>query len=156
MTATANGVQITVPDIGDFHDVPVVEVLVSVGDKVNAEDPAIMLESDKATMDVPVPSAGTVTEVLVKVGDNVSEGTPILYLNPGEGAVTSPPSLVEQQEPAPAQPAQVAETIGGAVAAPAAALPRSAPRRQAKRHPERTPGLRCGGWPASWGSTCRR
>jgi len=120
MTATANGVQVTVPDIGDFHDVPVIEVHVAPGDKLNAEDPAITLESDKATMDVPVPSSGTVTEVLVKVGDSVSKGTPILYLAPGDGAVTSPPSLVEQQEPAPAQPAQVATAVAAPVAAPPA------------------------------------
>ena len=120
MTATANGVQITVPDIGDFEDVPVIEVHVSPGDKLNAEDPVITLESDKATMDVPVPSSGTVTEVLVKVGDSVSRGTPILYLAPGDGAVTSPPSLVEQQEPAPAQAAQVATAVAAPVAAPPA------------------------------------
>ncbi len=120
MTATANGVQVTVPDIGDFEDVPVIEVHVSVGDKLNAEDPVITLESDKATMDVPVPSSGTVTEVLVKVGDSVSRGTPILYLAPGDGAVTSPPSLVEQQEPAPAQAAQVATAVAAPVAAPPA------------------------------------
>jgi pyruvate dehydrogenase E2 component (dihydrolipoamide acetyltransferase) len=120
MTATANGVQVTVPDIGDFEDVPVIEVHVSPGDKLNAEDPVITLESDKATMDVPVPSSGTVTEVLVKVGDSVSRGTPILYLAPGDGAVTSPPSLVEQQEPAPAQAAQVATAVAAPVAAPPA------------------------------------
>jgi pyruvate dehydrogenase E2 component (dihydrolipoyllysine-residue acetyltransferase) len=120
MPTTANGVEVTVPDIGDFHDVPVIEVHVSVGDKLNAEDPVITLESDKATMDVPVPNAGTVTEVLVKVGDSVSEGTPILHLAPGDGAVTSPPSLVEQQEPAPAQPVQVATAVAAPVAAPPA------------------------------------
>ena len=120
MTATANGVQVTVPDIGDFEDVPVIEVHVAPGDKLNAEDPVITLESDKATMDVPVPSSGTVTEVLVKVGDSVSRGTPILYLAPGDGAVTSPPSLVEQQEPAPAQVAQVATAVAAPVAAPPA------------------------------------
>jgi pyruvate dehydrogenase E2 component (dihydrolipoamide acetyltransferase) len=120
MTATADGVQVTVPDIGNFEDVPVIEVHVSPGDKLNAEDPVITLESDKATMDVPVPSAGTVTEVLVKVGDSVSKGTPILHLTPGDGAVTPPPSLVEQQEPAPAQPAQVATAVAAPVAAPPA------------------------------------
>ena len=77
-----SNVEVPVPDIGDFSDVPVIEVHVAPGDKVNAEDPLLTLESDKATMDVPAPIAGTVTEVLVKVGDEVSEGTPILLSPP--------------------------------------------------------------------------
>ena len=72
--------EVKVPDIGDFTDVPVIEVLVSPGDTVAAEDPLIVLESDKASMDVPAPEAGTVGELLVKVGDKVSKGTPILTL----------------------------------------------------------------------------
>jgi dihydrolipoamide dehydrogenase len=72
--------EVKVPDIGDFTDVPVIEVLVSAGDTVAAEDPLIVLESDKASMDVPAPEAGTVGEVLVAVGDKVSQGTPILTL----------------------------------------------------------------------------
>ena len=72
--------EVTVPDIGDFTDVPVIEVLVAPGDTVAAEDPLIVLESDKASMDVPAPAAGTVGELLVKVGDTVSKGTPILTL----------------------------------------------------------------------------
>ena len=104
MTTTANNVEVPVPDIGDFSDIPVIEVLVSVGDKVNADDPVITLESDKATMDVPAPIAGTVTEVRVAVGDHVSKDSVILLIAPGEGAVTPPPSLVEQQEPEPATP----------------------------------------------------
>ena len=94
--------EVKVPDIGDFGVVPIIEVHVSAGDQVNAEDPLVTLESDKATMDIPAPVAGSVAEVLVKVGDVVSEGSPILLLTPGNGAVTTPPSLVEQQEPAPA------------------------------------------------------
>ena len=96
--------EVKVPDIGDFGDVPIIEVHVSAGDQVNAEDPLVTLESDKATMDIPAPVAGSVAEVLVKVGDRVSEGSPILLLTPGDGAVSTPPSLVEQQEPAPASP----------------------------------------------------
>jgi pyruvate dehydrogenase E2 component (dihydrolipoamide acetyltransferase) len=97
-------------------------VHVAPGDKVNAEDPLLTLESDKATLDVPAPSAGTVGEVLVKVGDQVSEGTPILMLSSGDGASITPPSLVEQQEPAPgpAQAAPVAEAVGAPLAAPPA------------------------------------
>jgi pyruvate/2-oxoglutarate dehydrogenase complex dihydrolipoamide acyltransferase (E2) component len=64
--------EVKVPDIGDFGGVPVIEVHVSAGDQVNAEDPLVTLESDKATMDVPAPAAGSVAEVLVKVGDEVS------------------------------------------------------------------------------------
>jgi pyruvate dehydrogenase E2 component (dihydrolipoamide acetyltransferase) len=114
--------EVRVPDIGDFSSVPIIEVHVAPGDKVNAEDPLLTLESDKATLDVPAPSAGTVGEVLVKVGDEVSEGTPILMLSAGDGASTTPPSLVEQQEPAPgpAQAAPVAEKVGAPLAAPPA------------------------------------
>ena len=84
-TATAGATEVKVPDIGDFGDVPIIEVHVAPGDKVNAEDPLLTLESDKATLDVPAPSAGTVGEVLVKVGDEVSEGTPILLFTSGDG-----------------------------------------------------------------------
>ena len=74
-------IEIRVPDIGDFKDVEVIEVLVSAGDKVNKEDPLITLESDKATMDIPAPVAGTVTEIKIKSGDKVSEGSLILNLD---------------------------------------------------------------------------
>jgi pyruvate dehydrogenase E2 component (dihydrolipoamide acetyltransferase) len=112
--------EVKIPDIGDFGAVPVIEVHVSAGDQINAEDPLITLESDKATMDVPAPLAGSVAEVLVKVGDVVSEGSPILLLTPGDGAVTTPPSLVEQQEPAPAK-------APAAAPAPAPSAPAAAP-----------------------------
>ena len=112
--------EVTVPDIGDFKDVPIVEVLVKPGDAVSADDPLITLESDKATMDVPAPAAGTVGTVHVKVGDRVSEGSPILTLATGDGAadaaVTQPPSLVEQQEPSP-RPAPPSPPAPGAPAA---------------------------------------
>jgi pyruvate dehydrogenase E2 component (dihydrolipoamide acetyltransferase) len=122
MTDTTTGLEVTVPDIGDFDAVPIIEVHVAAGDKVNAEDPLLTLESDKATMDVPAPQAGTVTEVLVKVGDEVGQGRPILFLAPGDGAVSTPPSLVEQQEPAPGPAAAgpVAEAVGAPLAAPPA------------------------------------
>ena len=63
--------EIKVPDIGDYHDVPITEVLVKPGDSVAAEDPLITLESDKATLDIPAPAAGVVREIKVKVGDRV-------------------------------------------------------------------------------------
>src|SRR6266550_3536113 len=122
--ATQTATEVKVPDIGDFGEVPIIEVHVKAGDVVNADDPLVTLESDKATMDVPAPAAGTVADVLVKVGDTVSEGTPILLLAPGDGALTAPPSLVEQQEPEPAAtaaaaqpPAAAAPVLGTAAAA---------------------------------------
>jgi dihydrolipoamide dehydrogenase len=75
--------EIRVPDIGDFQDVPIIEIHVSPGDEVAAEDPLVTLESDKATMDVPAPEAGTVAQLRVKIGDRVSEGSVLLTL---EGA----------------------------------------------------------------------
>jgi pyruvate dehydrogenase E2 component (dihydrolipoamide acetyltransferase) len=123
--ATQTTTEVKVPDIGDFNDVPVIEVHVKPGDAVNADDPLVTLESDKATMDVPSPAGGAVADVLVKVGDTVSEGTPILMLQPGDGALTEPPTLVEQQEPPPeaAQPAAAAAPTAAAAPAPAAAAP---------------------------------
>ena len=93
--------EVAVPDIGDFKDVPIIEVAVKVGDRVKAEAPLITLESDKASMEVPSPSAGIVKSLVVKVGDRVSQGTPILSLElEGTGsaadlvkpAVTPPPA----------------------------------------------------------------
>src|SRR6476660_5657903 len=113
--------EVNVPDIGDFGVVPIIEVHVSAGDQVNAEDPLVTLESDKATMDIPAPAGGSVAEVLVQVGDVVSQGSPILLLTPGDGAVSTPPSLVEQQEPAPASPAAAPAPAPSAPAAAQAA-----------------------------------
>src|SRR5207237_6935557 len=76
----ARAMEVKVPDIGDFKDVPIIEVFVKPGDTVKAEDPLVTLESDKATMDVPSPSAGGGKEMKVKLGDNVSEGTVLLML----------------------------------------------------------------------------
>ncbi|WP_299938105.1 dihydrolipoyl dehydrogenase [uncultured Pelagimonas sp.] len=98
---------VTVPDIGDFDAVPVVAILVSVGDTVAQEDPLIELESDKATMEVPSPAAGVVKEIKVAEGDNVSEGSLILVLE-GEGAAEAPKA---EAAPAPAAaPTSVAAT----------------------------------------------
>jgi pyruvate dehydrogenase E2 component (dihydrolipoamide acetyltransferase) len=78
MSATLT--QVEVPDIGDFDDVPVIEILVSVGDSVSVEDPLVTLESDKATMDVPAPLAGVVKEISVSIGDRVSQGSVLMSL----------------------------------------------------------------------------
>jgi len=105
----ANIVEVKVPDIGDFKNVPVIEVLVKSGDVVKAEDPLISLESDKATMEVPAPSAGTVAEVKVKVGDKVSEGALILTLSSGAAAAPAAPA-VSAAAPAPKAPAGLGMT----------------------------------------------
>ncbi len=84
-TGAAEARPVEVPDIGDFTDVPVIEILVSPGDTVQAEDPLVTLESDKATMDVPAPFTGTVKQLQVKVGDRVSEGSRLLTLEPADG-----------------------------------------------------------------------
>jgi len=83
-------IEVRVPDIGDFKDVPVIEVFVKPGDAVKAEDSLVTLESDKATMDVPSPAAGTVKDVRVKLGDKVGEGTLIVILDAAAAATTRP------------------------------------------------------------------
>jgi pyruvate dehydrogenase E2 component (dihydrolipoamide acetyltransferase) len=100
MSATAQELKVSVPDIGDFGEVPVIEILVAVGDTVAVEDPLITLESDKATMDVPSPAAGVVKAIHVKVGDNVAEGSAVLDLETsgGDGASSS----AGEKTPAPA------------------------------------------------------
>src|SRR6266403_955459 len=104
--------EVKVPDIGDFKDVPVIQVFVKTGDVVKPEDPLVSLESDKATMDVPSPAAGTVKEWKVKVGDRVSEGRVIVVLETaGAAAVPRPPAEPDQSTaagpPAPARAAAV-------------------------------------------------
>jgi len=103
--------QVSVPDIGDFTDVPIIEIQVKPGDRVKAEDPLITLESDKASMEVPSPSAGVVKALAVKLGDKVSEGTPILTLEvDGAGATAEPVKPAVSAPPAPTSaPAGVAE-----------------------------------------------
>src|SRR3972149_4146523 len=78
--------EVKIPDIGDFAEVAVIEVMVKPGDTIKPEDPLITLESDKATMDVPSPAGGQVKDVRLKVGDKVSQGTLILPLETAEAA----------------------------------------------------------------------
>ena len=140
-------IEVKVPDIGDFKDVPIIEIHVKAGDAVNADDPLVTLESDKATMEVPAPPAGTVEKLLVKVGDKVSEGTPIVLLAAAATApVTQPPSLIDQQEPTP-QP-QPTACASRRPAGRAAATPRGsgAQRRTSRRC---MPARACGAWRAS-------
>jgi dihydrolipoamide dehydrogenase len=110
-------IDVRVPDIGDFKDIPIIEVFVKAGDTVKAEDSLITLESDKATMDVPSPAAGTVTELKVKLGDNVSEGSLILTLSTGvKGAASTAPLAHGAASPAAAAmaPTPAAAYAGGA------------------------------------------
>ena len=109
--------QVKVPDVGDFKDLPVIEVMVKPGDRVSREDPLITLESDKATMDVPSPAGGTVLEVAVKPGDRVSEGSLVLLLDPAEasqaaGATAASPSPAAAP-PAPAPVPAAPAVVGG-------------------------------------------
>jgi pyruvate dehydrogenase E2 component (dihydrolipoyllysine-residue acetyltransferase) len=118
-------IEVKVPDIGDFKGVPVIEILVKPGDAIHAEDPLIVLESDKATMEVPAPEAGVVSELLVKVGDKVSEGSAILTLA-AEG-VPAPAPAASAPAPAPvsapeATPAPVAAAASKAET-PSSAMP---------------------------------
>ncbi len=113
--------EIRVPDIGDFTDVPVIEIHVSPGDEVAVEDPLVTLESDKATMDVPAPQAGTVRQLSVQIGDRVSEGSVLLTLEstdgaaPSDGASESAESsaVSVEREPAPPPPAPSSDGAGG-------------------------------------------
>jgi dihydrolipoamide dehydrogenase len=92
--------EVRVPDIGDFTDVPVIEIHVSPGDEVSAEDPLVTLESDKATMDVPAPVAGTVAQLRVSIGDRVSEGSVLLVMEPNGAGPSAPSAAVDGAEAA--------------------------------------------------------
>ena len=116
-------VEIRVPDIGDFTDVPVIEVLVKAGDTVKVDDSLVTLESDKATMDVPSTAAGVVKSVAVKVGDKVSEGSVVVVL---EAAASAAPA-----KPAPA-PAKAATAAAPAAVPARAAAPTAASAFQGK------------------------
>ncbi len=122
-------IEVKVPDIGDFKDIPVIEVFVKAGDTVAAEDSLVSLESDKATMDVPSPVAGVVKEMKLKLGDKVSEGTLILVLDAaGAGAApanTAAPTATAAA-PAAARPAPPASAPTEAAAKPAPAAPPAA------------------------------
>ncbi len=120
--------EIKVPDIGDFKDVDVIEILVKPGDSIAKETALITVESDKATMEIPSPTAGVVKELKVKLGDKVAEGSMILLLEEGEGAAPAP------------QPAAPAEAAAPPAAAPAAAsAPAAAPAPLAIHRPAPVP-----------------
>ncbi len=98
-------IEVKVPDIGDFKDVPVIEIAVKPGDSVRAEETLLTLESDKATLDVPSPAAGVVKEVKVAVGDKVGEGSLVVVLE-AAGVVAAP---------TPSSPSSVSAGGGGAI-----------------------------------------
>ena len=131
----SNTIEVKVPDIGDFKDIPVIEIMVKPGDHVSAEDPLLSLESDKATLEVPAPSAGTVKELRIKVGDKASKGTLILMLDAdaadaadAPAATTAIPAAAPAVAPATA-PAKSATTAAPAPSAhPAAVAPYAGPK----------------------------
>jgi dihydrolipoamide dehydrogenase len=114
----SNTIEIKVPNLGDFADVEVIEVLVSPGDKVQAEDPLISVESDKAAMEIPSPQAGVVKELLVSLGDKVSEGSPMIMLEVDEAAASAPATEEKSApaaEPPSSTPAPAAASYSGDV-----------------------------------------
>ena len=118
---------VTVPNIGDFESVPVIELLVAEGDTVEKDQALVVLESDKATMDVPSPVAGTVISLKLKVGDKVGEGAEVCVLTPADGAADDAPA--QQTAPAQTQPARKPPAATKAPAAePPAAQPNAGPQ----------------------------
>jgi pyruvate dehydrogenase E2 component (dihydrolipoamide acetyltransferase) len=105
-------IDVRVPDIGDFHDIPVIELLVSAGQRIAQDAPLVTLESDKATMEVPSPQAGTVRAIAVKVGDKVSEGSPLLTLDAEEGSSDAKPTTDPSVAAASAPPDNGSTTSG--------------------------------------------
>src|SRR5580658_4524660 len=132
-------VSIKLPDIGDFENVEVIEVMVKPGDKVKVDDSLITIESDKASMEVPTTEAGVVKELKVKVGDRVSEGSPIIVVETTDDAAES----AKPEQPATSTPAR--STAASAPAQPKAsgAPPRleSVPPKAASQPPREVPRL---------------
>ncbi len=116
-------IEVKVPDIGDFKDVPVIGIEVSPGDTVKAEDPLVTLESYKATMEVPSPAAGVVKEIKLKIGDKVAEGTLVLLLETAEAGAAAPAASA----PAPAAAPAASKPAEAEPAAPPPVAPPPAP-----------------------------
>ena len=119
----SNTVQIKVPDIGDFKEVEVIEVLVAVGDTIKAEQSLITVESDKASMEIPASQGGVVKSIAVKVGDKVAEGAVVLEVE-GAGAAKeeAPKADAKSDSKAAAKDASKSEAPAAKAAAPAAAI----------------------------------
>ena len=144
-------IEVKVPDIGDFKDVPVIELLVKPGDVVKKDDSLVTLESDKATMEVPAPQAGTVKEWRVKIGDKVSQGSSILVLEATTGAaapaaekqaVAPAQAGAQLPKPAPAAPATPLAPAAAAAPVPAAAPPPAFDRAEGTTPAHASPGVR--------------
>jgi pyruvate dehydrogenase E2 component (dihydrolipoamide acetyltransferase) len=136
-----NMVEIKVPDIGDFKDVEVIELLVAPGDRVMPEQSLITVESDKASMEIPSPMGGVVRELKVKLGDKVSQGTPILELEPASAPDAGAPGATAGK---PAAAAPSAASGPPAAAAPASAPGAAAPSAAAGKPAAPTPGATAG------------
>ena len=120
----AQMIEVLLPDIGDFHDVEIIEILVQPGDRVDVEDPLITLESDKASMEIPSPHAGTVGEVKVALGDKINQGDLLMTLDSDATAADAGASAEDTVEPAEHTedaPALQAEPAAEPAAAPVAA-----------------------------------
>ena len=141
--AAAGGgrVEVVVPDIGDFDEVTVIELLVKVGDAVGVEQSLITVESDKASMEIPSSHVGTVSELLVKLGDKVKKGTPLVVLQAAAGAAAPAPAA-KSEAPAPAGVAPVAPAPAPAAAAPAEAVPAHEPTAAKGAMPHASPSIR--------------
>ena len=122
--AASSKLAVTIPDVGNYDHIPVIEVFVKDGDTVEKDAPLLTLESDKATMDVPAPAAGIVSGLKVKVGDKLSQGDAVCILEVAGGAEAEPaaaPAAAEEKKPAPAEKKAEAAPAASAPAAPAAA-----------------------------------
>jgi pyruvate dehydrogenase E2 component (dihydrolipoyllysine-residue acetyltransferase) len=143
-TGDGSSTTVPVPDIGDFKEVEVIEVLVRPGDAVAKEQSLITLESDKATMEIPSPSAGVVRELKIKVGDKVSKGAPILVLSATAGGAPAAAASAPSATPAPAQQAPSRPAASTPAAAPTPAprpMPRE-PQEEIAAKPHASPSVR--------------
>lgn len=139
--------EIRVPNIGDFKDVEIIEILVSEGDSIEAEQSLITVESDKASMEIPASEPGKVVKLLVKVGDKVSEGSPIAQIDPSTAGVqASPPKSESTAEPATPKP--VASVTAASVTA-------SAPAQVAASAPQSGPLVVLGAGPGGYSAAFR-
>src|SRR4051794_12509528 len=102
----SNVIEVKVPDIGDFNDIPVIEVLVKPGDTISKEDALVTLESDKATMEVPSPATGVVRDLKIKVGDKVSQGSVLLTLEEKAEAAKAESPQAKAPSPSVAPPSR--------------------------------------------------
>ncbi|PKO33905.1 MAG: dihydrolipoamide acetyltransferase, partial [Betaproteobacteria bacterium HGW-Betaproteobacteria-7] len=108
-------IEVKVPDIGDFSEVPVIDLFVKVGDTIKVDDAIATLESDKATMDVPSTVEGVIKEVLVQVGSKVSEGAVLIKVEAGSAAAAAPAPQAAAAAPVAAPAAAAPAAAGGAV-----------------------------------------